>query len=30
METMQDPGLTEVFTGDAHFQQVGLRYPLLP
>jgi predicted nucleic acid-binding protein len=27
---MQDLGITEVFTGDAHFQQVGLGFSLLP
>ncbi|HEV2947306.1 MAG TPA: hypothetical protein VGX70_08010 [Gemmataceae bacterium] len=27
---MQDLGITEVFTGDAHFQQVGLGFRLLP
>jgi hypothetical protein len=27
---MQDLGITDVFTGDAHFQQVGLGFRLLP
>lgn len=30
MITMQDLGITEVFTGDAHFQQVGLGLHLVP
>ncbi len=30
MVIMQDLGLTEVFTGDAHFLQVGLGFQLLP
>ena len=29
MVVMQDLGITEVFTGDAHFQQVGLGFRLL-
>ena len=27
---MQDLGITDVFTGDAHFRQVGLGFTLLP
>ena len=27
---MQDLGVSQVFTGDAHFQQVGLGFQLLP
>jgi predicted nucleic acid-binding protein len=27
---MQDLGITDVFTGDAHFQQVGLGFRLFP
>lgn len=30
MVVMQDLGLTEVFTGDAHFRQVNLGFRLLP
>ncbi len=30
MVVMQDLGITEVFTGDAHFQQVGLGFCLVP
>jgi predicted nucleic acid-binding protein len=30
MVVMQDLGLTDIFTGDAHFQQVGLGFRLLP
>ncbi len=30
MVVMQDLRITEVFTGDAHFQQVGLGFSLLP
>jgi predicted nucleic acid-binding protein len=30
MVVMQDLGLTDVFTGDAHFLQVGLGFRLLP
>jgi predicted nucleic acid-binding protein len=30
MVVMQDLGLAEVFTGDAHFVQVGLGFRLLP
>ena len=30
MVVMQDLGITEVFTGDAHFQQVGLGFRLVP
>ncbi len=30
MVVMQDLGITEVFTGDAHFQQVGLGFTLVP
>ena len=30
MVVMQDLGMTEVFTGDAHFQQVGLGFRILP
>ncbi|MBI3467739.1 MAG: type II toxin-antitoxin system VapC family toxin [Planctomycetes bacterium] len=30
MVVMQDVGITDVFTGDAHFQQVGLGFRLLP
>jgi len=30
MIVMQDLGITEVFTGDAHFQQVGLGFRLVP
>lgn len=30
MVVMQDLGITEVFTGDAHFQQVGLSFRLVP
>jgi len=30
MIVMQDLGITDVFTGDAHFQQVGLGFRLVP
>ena len=30
MIVMQDLGLADVFTGDAHFQQVGLGFRLVP
>ncbi|MGD9857585.1 MAG: type II toxin-antitoxin system VapC family toxin [Planctomycetaceae bacterium] len=30
MVVMQDLGITHVFTGDAHFQQVGLGFQLVP
>ena len=30
MVVMQDLGINEVFTGDAHFQQVGLGFQLVP
>ena len=30
MVAMQDLGITEVFTGDSHFVQVGLGFRLLP
>ena len=30
MVVMQDLGITEVFTGDAHFRQVGLGFRLVP
>lgn len=30
MVVMQDLGLTDVFTGDAHFQQVNLGFKLIP
>ena len=30
MIVMQDLGITQVFTGDAHFQQVGLGFSLVP
>ena len=30
MIVMQDLGITDVFTGDAHFQQVGLGFHLVP
>ena len=30
MIVMQDLGIGDVFTGDAHFQQVGLGFRLLP
>jgi predicted nucleic acid-binding protein len=30
MIVMQDQGITEVFTGDAHFQKVGLGFSLVP
>lgn len=30
MVVMQDLGVSDVFTGDAHFQQVGLGFRLLP
>jgi predicted nucleic acid-binding protein len=30
MVVMQDEGITEIFTGDAHFRQVGLGFQLLP
>jgi len=30
MVVMQDLGITEVFGGDAHFQQVGLGFSLVP
>jgi predicted nucleic acid-binding protein len=30
MVVMQDLGLTDIFTGDAHFQQVNLGFQLIP
>jgi predicted nucleic acid-binding protein len=30
MIVMQDLGITDVFTGDSHFQQVGLGFRLVP
>lgn len=30
MIVMQDLGITDVFTGDAHFQKIGLGFHLLP
>src|SRR6266542_3015602 len=30
MVVMQDLGITEVFTGDAHFQQVNLNFRIVP
>jgi len=30
MIVMQDPGITEVFTGDDHFRQVNLGFQLVP
>jgi len=30
MVVMQDRGMADVFTGDAHFQQVGLGFRLVP
>jgi predicted nucleic acid-binding protein len=30
MVIMQDSGITDVFTGDAHFQQVNLGFRLHP
>ncbi len=30
MVVMQDLGITEIFTGDAHFRQVGLGFRLVP
>ena len=30
MVVMQELGIAEVFTGDGHFQQVGLGFRLLP
>jgi predicted nucleic acid-binding protein len=30
MVVMQDLGITQVFTGDAHFQHVGLAFQLIP
>jgi predicted nucleic acid-binding protein len=30
MVVMQDLGLTDIFTGDAHFRQVGLGFQLFP
>jgi predicted nucleic acid-binding protein len=30
MVVMQDLGVTEIFTGDGHFQQVGLGFRLVP
>jgi hypothetical protein len=30
MVVMQAMGIVEVFTGDAHFQQVGLGFRLVP
>jgi hypothetical protein len=30
LAVIQDLGITEVFTGDAHFQQVGLGFRLVP
>jgi predicted nucleic acid-binding protein len=30
MIVMQDLGITDVFTGDAHFRQVGLGFRLIP
>jgi len=30
MVVMQDLGMTDIFTGDAHFQQVNLAFQLIP
>jgi hypothetical protein len=30
MVVMQDLGLTDIFTGDAHFRQVNLGFRLFP